>query len=141
MCTMVDKIDVMDVVNIAEAAGRAILEVYESGAFGVEYKDDASPLTKADTVISVYFSSPMSHKPTRDIFRTDESPFSLVDMSTGFQQGHLRWPVPDRTPHPHYKRGKQGPSVREQGKLPVLLVRAHVPIRIRSLPLQSRLTL
>jgi 3'(2'), 5'-bisphosphate nucleotidase len=37
------------VVDIAQKAGRAIMEVYESGDFDVETKDDNSPLTRADT--------------------------------------------------------------------------------------------
>ena len=34
--------------NAAVLAGRAIMEVYESGGFGIEAKDDDSPLTLAD---------------------------------------------------------------------------------------------
>ncbi len=37
------------VVEIAIEAGKAIMEVYESGDFDVETKDDDSPLTRADT--------------------------------------------------------------------------------------------
>lgn len=37
------------VVMLAEEAGRAIMEVYRSGDTGVTYKDDNSPLTRADT--------------------------------------------------------------------------------------------
>lgn len=36
------------VVDIAQAAGQAILQIYESEAFSVEQKDDHSPLTAAD---------------------------------------------------------------------------------------------
>ncbi len=36
------------VIKIAKNAGRAILEIYESGDFDVEIKSDNSPLTKAD---------------------------------------------------------------------------------------------
>lgn len=41
------------VVQIARAAGQAILDVYESADFGVETKDDHSPLTAADRAAHV----------------------------------------------------------------------------------------
>lgn len=34
--------------KIAVAAGEAIMEIYETGDFGIEMKSDQSPLTKAD---------------------------------------------------------------------------------------------
>lgn len=37
-----------NVIDIALKAGRAIMEIYESGDFDVEIKDDNSPLTRAD---------------------------------------------------------------------------------------------
>ncbi|GMT43069.1 MAG: 3'(2'),5'-bisphosphate nucleotidase CysQ [bacterium] len=37
-----------DVVTLAEKAGKTIMEIYSRSDFGVEYKDDASPLTIAD---------------------------------------------------------------------------------------------
>jgi 3'(2'), 5'-bisphosphate nucleotidase len=37
------------VIRIAEAAGEVIMEVYEQADFGVEEKEDFSPVTKADT--------------------------------------------------------------------------------------------
>ena len=33
---------------LAVKAGEAIIEIYESGDFGVDHKSDDSPLTKAD---------------------------------------------------------------------------------------------
>jgi len=41
-------IDFKEVVRIAKQAGDAIMEVYHSTDLGTEYKDDKSPLTKAD---------------------------------------------------------------------------------------------
>lgn len=38
----------LKIVEIAEEAGRAIMQVYESADLGVTYKDDKSPLTEAD---------------------------------------------------------------------------------------------
>lgn len=46
---MLDKIDLDTVAAIAEKAGAAIMEIYERD-FTVEYKDDKSPLTEADTM-------------------------------------------------------------------------------------------
>ncbi len=37
-----------ELITLAEAAGNAIMEIYESEDFGTTTKDDASPLTKAD---------------------------------------------------------------------------------------------
>ena len=45
---MLDKIDLVDIVKIAEDAGDAIMQIYERD-FKIEYKDDKSPLTEADT--------------------------------------------------------------------------------------------
>jgi 3'(2'), 5'-bisphosphate nucleotidase len=45
---MLDKIDLETIVNIAQEAGDAIMEIY-SRDFQVDYKDDNSPLTEADT--------------------------------------------------------------------------------------------
>jgi len=45
---MLNKIDLEDIVDIAKEAGKAIMEIYNQN-FTVEYKDDKSPLTKADT--------------------------------------------------------------------------------------------
>ncbi|WP_345972469.1 3'(2'),5'-bisphosphate nucleotidase CysQ [Sulfurimonas diazotrophicus] len=46
---MLETIDLDAVVAIAQKAGDAIMDVYEKD-FGVEYKDDKSPLTEADTL-------------------------------------------------------------------------------------------
>lgn len=46
---MLDQIDVKQIVAIAEKAGSAVMEVYERD-FSVEYKEDESPLTEADTL-------------------------------------------------------------------------------------------
>jgi len=45
---MIKKIDINEVVKIAKKAGKAIMEIYQKD-FQVEYKDDKSPLTEADT--------------------------------------------------------------------------------------------
>ena len=44
---MLDKIDIDDIIAIAQKAGNAIMEVYAKD-FSVQYKDDKSPLTEAD---------------------------------------------------------------------------------------------
>lgn len=44
---MLDKINIEDIKNIALEAGDAIMEIYKKD-FGIEYKDDKSPLTEAD---------------------------------------------------------------------------------------------
>lgn len=41
------KIDVLDLIEIAKKAGKAIMEVYSKN-FDIEYKEDNSPLTQAD---------------------------------------------------------------------------------------------
>jgi len=41
-------IDILKIVEIAELAGRAVMEVYGREDFGTTYKDDCSPLTLAD---------------------------------------------------------------------------------------------
>jgi 3'(2'), 5'-bisphosphate nucleotidase len=44
---MLEKIDINDIITIANKAGDAIMEIYAE-EFDVEYKQDQSPLTKAD---------------------------------------------------------------------------------------------
>jgi 3'(2'), 5'-bisphosphate nucleotidase len=45
---VLEKIDIADIVAIAKEAGDAIMEIYQRD-FTIEYKDDKSPLTEADT--------------------------------------------------------------------------------------------
>ena len=45
---MLDKINIQDIVTIAKEAGNAIMQIYGRD-FKVEYKQDNSPLTEADT--------------------------------------------------------------------------------------------
>ena len=45
---MLERIVVEAIVAIAEAAGKAVMEIYGQD-FAIEYKDDQSPLTEADT--------------------------------------------------------------------------------------------
>lgn len=45
---MLDKIDITDIQEIAQQAGDAIMEIYKKD-FQIDYKDDKSPLTEADT--------------------------------------------------------------------------------------------
>ena len=45
---LLNDINIEDIVTIAKAAGDAIMEIYNQD-FTVEYKDDKSPLTEADT--------------------------------------------------------------------------------------------
>ena len=44
---MLDRISIKDIINIAQEAGLAILEIYRQD-FDVEFKEDDSPLTLAD---------------------------------------------------------------------------------------------
>lgn len=41
-------INIQDVINLAKEAGEKILNIYNTDDFSVEYKDDNSPLTRAD---------------------------------------------------------------------------------------------
>jgi 3'(2'), 5'-bisphosphate nucleotidase len=45
---MIDKIDLVDIVEIARLAGSEILRLYDGGNFDIETKDDSSPVTTAD---------------------------------------------------------------------------------------------
>ena len=45
--SLLDTIDIQDIIAIAKEAGDAIMEIYNRD-FTVEYKDDKSPLTEAD---------------------------------------------------------------------------------------------
>lgn len=45
---MLEKIDLDAIVSVAREAGDAIMEIYQRD-FSIEYKDDKSPLTEADT--------------------------------------------------------------------------------------------
>ena len=44
-----NELEFQKVVNIAKLAGKKILEIYNSNDFDISYKDDSSPLTKADS--------------------------------------------------------------------------------------------
>jgi len=44
---MLDKINIEDIIEIAQKAGLATMEIYQKD-FAIEYKDDKSPLTEAD---------------------------------------------------------------------------------------------
>ena len=46
---MLNQINIQDIVNIAKKAGKSIMQVYNED-FEVEYKDDNSPLTLADSM-------------------------------------------------------------------------------------------
>jgi len=43
--------------SIARQAGKKILEIYESEDFGIDQKEDTSPLTKADTAANDIITS------------------------------------------------------------------------------------
>jgi len=45
---MLDKINLSDIETIAKEAGKIIMEIYQRD-FKIDYKDDKSPLTEADT--------------------------------------------------------------------------------------------
>jgi 3'(2'), 5'-bisphosphate nucleotidase len=45
---MLKSIDIKDIVNIAKDAGDVIMKIYQKD-FKIDYKDDKSPLTEADT--------------------------------------------------------------------------------------------
>lgn len=53
---MLDKINIDDIKKIALEAGSLIMGIYKKD-FGVEYKDDKSPLTEADKVSNEYICS------------------------------------------------------------------------------------
>jgi 3'(2'), 5'-bisphosphate nucleotidase len=91
-------IDVQKVVDIAKEAGEKIMEVYNSGDFQVEIKDDESPLTKADLASSEiiiaglkkYFPDiPIMSEETEDApyeKRKDWSSFWCVDPLDGTKE-------------------------------------------------------
>ena len=66
---MENKISLEKIIEIAQNAGRAILEVYNSDNFDVEIKDDNSPLTKADKASHEIIENGLkSHYPKIPIF-------------------------------------------------------------------------
>jgi 3'(2'), 5'-bisphosphate nucleotidase len=94
---MLDRIDIMAIVDIAKAAGEAILSVYERD-FAVEFKDDKSPLTQADSdaneiicreLSKLYPQIPIISEENREIpyeVRKDFDCFWLVDPLDGTKE-------------------------------------------------------
>ena len=88
----------LKIVRIAEEAGRAIMQVYESADLGVTYKDDKSPLTEADkrshAIISEALAKltpeiPVLSEEGKDIphdTRKDWQRFYLVDPLDGTKE-------------------------------------------------------
>jgi len=69
------KLDIKRIVNIAIEAGSAVMQIYK-GEFEVEYKDDNSPLTKADTLANniicaglreLYLDIPIMSEESREV--------------------------------------------------------------------------
>jgi 3'(2'), 5'-bisphosphate nucleotidase len=58
---MLKSIDINKVIEIAKSAGGAIMEIYEKD-FSIEYKDDKSPLTEADTKSNQIICDALSEK-------------------------------------------------------------------------------
>ncbi|MDQ7062060.1 MAG: 3'(2'),5'-bisphosphate nucleotidase CysQ [Sulfurimonas sp.] len=76
---MLKKIDLEDIVSIAKLAGDAIIEIYNKD-FKIEYKDDKSPLTEADTksneiicdaLIKLYPNIPMLSEENKEVLYAD----------------------------------------------------------------------
>jgi len=55
-----DNTQVLKIINSISDAGGKILEIYNTGNFGVEIKSDNSPLTKADKVANKILSETLS---------------------------------------------------------------------------------
>jgi len=49
ICMSIPDIKIQDLVDISREAGEAITRIYNSDDYGVEFKDDSSPLTLADS--------------------------------------------------------------------------------------------
>lgn len=91
-------IDIQTLVDIAQKAGQKILEVYNSGDFGVEVKSDQSPLTVADKLANtIIVDALLQHYPTIPIVseegenvdfetRKDFEYFWLVDPLDGTKE-------------------------------------------------------
>ena len=45
-----NKRDILKILEITRQAGKAIIKVYNSNNFGIEYKKDKSPLRKGHTI-------------------------------------------------------------------------------------------
>lgn len=95
---MMDRKDIEAMLEIARSAGRAILDVYESDDFGVEHKDDDSPLTRADKasheviaagLAKLWPEIPVISEEGKSISfeeRADWDPFFLVDPLDGTKE-------------------------------------------------------
>ncbi len=55
-------VDIEEIIRIAKQAGDAIMKVYNSADVGTEYKDDKSPLTKADKASHEVISKALAEK-------------------------------------------------------------------------------
>ena len=89
---------IQELVTIVKNAGDIILKVYNDSDFGVEIKDDNSPLTKADTLASDYICDklkelypniPIICEETGDVpykIRKDWTTFWLVDPLDGTKE-------------------------------------------------------
>lgn len=94
---MLDKIDLKIIVAIAKEAGDAIMEIY-SRNFTVDYKDDKSPLTEADTksneiiceaLAKAYPEIPMLSEENKEVpyeDRKDWEYFWLIDPIDGTKE-------------------------------------------------------
>lgn len=94
---MLSRIDIKDIVQIAQDAGDAIMETYQKD-FTVEYKDDKSPLTEADrksneiicnTLLKKYPDIPILSEENKEIAyedRKDWEYFWLIDPIDGTKE-------------------------------------------------------
>ena len=92
------KVDLKSLIEIARQAGQKIMKIYDAGDIEVEYKDDESPLTKADTAShtvikesleKLYPEIPIISEEGKDISyerRQDWKSFWLVDPLDGTKE-------------------------------------------------------
>ena len=109
-----DSIDVMKIVEIAEEAGRRILEIYGLEDFQVETKDDDSPLTAADRESNAIITTLLRELPTDIPILSEEDTEKPFSERRGWKSFWLVDPVRGSALHPHR------PSVHSLGVDPVL---------------------
>jgi 3'(2'), 5'-bisphosphate nucleotidase len=59
---MIDEDFVRKTINIVKNAGEIILEIYQEGDLGISYKNDLSPLTRADSSANDYICNSLSEQ-------------------------------------------------------------------------------
>lgn len=76
-------------VDIAVAAGAEIMNIYNSDDFGIETKDDDSPLTKADLAANAVIENGLSNLTPNLPFVSEEN----VSQREGLKPGEMYWLV------------------------------------------------